>query len=767
MLKQFCLGLFVLICGSAFAEKNMILDNCADPASWSFFNGAEFPGAKGGMKRDTASGKINIAYDFTGGGKYVGAFPKASVPAGTEKFLLKLQSTAECQVNCRVIDATGRTFQGRAVDIKPGTADIAFRANGPWINAWGGDNSLKQPKGSFKNFILLISPGKNLMGSVIVHSLQVEGDKLPEPQFAGQDFELTGGGWKVVGKWLSTANGPVLSVTADNLGGGETEFYLDFPTMSRDQVSRYTLPGKEKRLTFTYTPPLVDGGNPNNAYDLIAGIKNHDGDTTTKKVLLAGKNSGRVGMGEPINSRDIKTSRFGTCAHFSYGNNGAFKAWKPYRELTDIAAAAGFKWLRDGCSAKKVDGKFQMGEYDLEWIKYVKGKGIDIILCLRLYPDMSIDDYKDYVTAIVKATSEYVNVYELGNEPNNFGWKPKFGGTWNGYEKDGTVSTWVKEHVKYTNALADHIKKIRPDATVIGLGSCPPTNFHALNQGVSKSLDGVVDHPYTYSMPPEKVPFGWNMEKRDGIKVGDKDNSFAGLINSYVEHFQKTGVMRSVWVTEFGFTSFWFDGKTEKGLYAGFSEEAQATYLVRRFIHSLALPVMASCQYDLIDDYNSSEFKDEGNFGLIRGDHSRKPAYYAIQRMTSLFSGFDHDPAATVKVEKEPLHRSSARGDLIKDWDKAAIAATNGVMAFAFANPARPEQRMLAVWSALPYSGEFNNRVCTIRIDGWKGFSGKPVAIDIINGRRFDVPLKIDGDTLLLDNLSLKNHPIVIKFLKP
>lgn len=42
--------------------------------------------------------------------------------------------------------------------------------------------------------------------------------------------------------------------------------------------------------------------------------------------------------------------------------------------------------------------------------------------------------------------------------------------------------------------------------------------------------------------------------------------------------------MRTVWITEFGFTGFWFDGKNETGLYAGFTEEAQAVYLVRRFI---------------------------------------------------------------------------------------------------------------------------------------------------------------------------------------
>lgn len=592
---------------------------------------------------------------------------------------------------------------------------------------------------------------------------------VPLPQgLSGENFTMDGCGWNLTGTWLPAAGGPALEIKAKKIGTDDAWFSINLPETGRDRIQRYRLNAAGGDKVLNYSPKLADGGNPNNVYLLELTLDGTAGSRVIRTVKLSGRNSAAINLGRPVNSLDIKDSTFGTCAHFSYGTGNAFKEWRPYRELIDLIAAAGLKWVRDGCAVEKdSQGNFKVREYDLQWMKYAVDKGLKIILCLRLYPDMSIDEYRKYVEAAVRDTAPYVQVYELGNEPNNFGWKAKFGGTWNGYERDGSVSKWVKEHLKYTNALADHIKQVRPEATVIGLGASSPTNFHALNLGVSPALDGVVDHPYTYSMPPEKVPFSWKLEKRDGIRIGDAEGSFTGLINSYIEHFRKTGKMRSIWLTEFGFTTFWFNGKSEKGLYAGFSEEAQSIYLVRRFILGLTLPVMAACQYDFIDDYNSEASRDEANFGIIRADHSPKPAYYAIQRMTSLFNGYVYDREVQIKIEDAPLHRSSIRGDLVKDWDKVSISADNGIMAFGFVNPALPGERMLAVWSAQPYSREFNNRICTIKIKNWPGFTGRPVVVDLITGRSCDVPLKAENGELLLDSLCLKGNPLVIKFFKP
>jgi len=135
-------------------------------------------------------------------------------------------------------------------------------------------------------------------------------------------------------------------------------------------------------------------------------------------------------------------------------------------------------------------------------------------------------------------------------------------------------------------------------------------------------------------------------------------------------------------------------------LYAGLTEQAQAAYLVRRFIQCLTVPeIKVACQYIFLDDHGSDPWMNGAGFGLIRGDYSPKPLYYAVQRFTSLFSDFVPDDSATIMVEKAPLHRSMKRRILVDDWDKVVIQADNSVYAYGFKNPEVSGERLLAVWS--------------------------------------------------------------------
>ncbi len=763
--------LSLLLCGiTAFAAQKIMVDGCDAPKNWTFSNGAEFPGAKGGLRKDTTTGKIELWFDFTSGGKYVSASLKTVLPHGAQKFQLRLRGDGKSRVEYRIVDASGRTFHGFPQKLSDKSAEYIFPCNNSWVAVWGGEGLHNQPKQPFCSFSLLLYGGEVKTGSIIIESCELWYNTLPKSSFKGEDFTFDGSGWNIVGKWEESAAGPQLKLTASQIAeASNAEIAVDFPDMARDRITRYPLAASEKQATFRYKPFAASSSNPNNSYRITVSLHGNNGSFSGKDVRLIGDNAHKINFGTPVNSQNIKESTVGTCTHFAYApkDEGPFRGWHNYRDLLDMISAAGIKWIRDVCRAEKgADGKYHVAEHDMGWIKYAREKGINIIVLLWLDPKTDIEEEKRHTEAIVVETKPYVQVYEIGNEPENFGWKPKYGGTWNGYEGNGKLNRWVHEFLKYSNALTDHIKKVRPEAVTIGLGATPPTNFHLLNLGVTKNLDGIVEHPYTFSLPPEKIPFGWSMEKRDGIRVGDQNNAFAGLINSYIEHFNKTGKMRSIWVTEFGYSTFLFNGKTENKLYGAFSEEAQAVYLLRRFIQSMTLPIKVSCQYDFIDDYDSSPFMDEANFGVIRADHSKKPSYHAIQRMNSLFNGYSHDKTLSVKIEKDPLHRSAARGELVKNWDTASIKADNGIMAFGFSLPENPGEKMLAVWSVLPYSGEFSNRACTFRIIGGKEYSGSPVAIDLITGRSFDIPMRIDGNDLVFENLILKNHPLVIKLLK-
>ncbi len=760
MRKILSLVIMVLITGMACA-KDYSLSNFDQAKEWGITLGREFPGAKGKLALNK-SGKLELSYDFTGGGKYIAIWFKKRLPEKVNEFFIDLKANQQTSINYRLVDSTKRYFQGRASVISTVEKKV-FKTTGPWSAAWGGKKS-KQPVTPFKTFFLMITADKKLLlkGQIELNNFGFASDVEQIADFTGNDSSLTIPGWQVNLEWQPQITEAKLKVSAE--GSGNAELSFSFPEMGRDKVFHKTLTGNGG--IFYYNPPLINGGNLYNQYKIVATLRKQDGTSATTVLTLSGRKSEGNNFGAPVSSDQIESSTFGVCTHFNYGRLPHWSFWAPYKELVDGISQCGYKWVRDGCSVKKQsDGSYKVIEHDLNWIKYAKSKGLNVIICVRLYPDKSIDEYKKYVEAIVQDTRGMVNVFELGNEPHNFGWKPKYKGHWNGYDpKTKKTEKWVKEHAKYTNALADHIKKKYPDAIVIGLGSGPCTNLLELKEGITKNLDGVAEHPYTYSMPPEKIPFGKSHLKRDGVLVSE-NGLFSEMIETYENEFKREGIKRSLWLTEFGFTTFWFSGKNEKGLYAGFTEKTQAIYLVRRFIHGMTFPIVkVACQYDYIDDYNSKEFNAEANFGIIRADHSRKPSYYAIQRMNSLFNGYQFNSSLKCVVEKQPLHRSCKRGALIKDWDSATLKANNDISAYGFSDSNK--KPMIAVWSNQPHNDEFNNRVCTIRIKNMKQYASTPVGIDIISGRSFDIPVKVDGNDLVFNNLILKHHPIVIKLFK-
>lgn len=764
-----------LAAAALLPAAEVMLDGCRSTANWRSFNGAEFKGAK--VSLSAGADGLELGYDFSDGGSYVGCHPAKLLIPAAESLLVTVNASAPVGFNYRIIDANGRCFQGRGFQLKPGENSLTLSVKGPWSSAWGGSTQDKQPVMPINSVWLMVTKGKDLplTGVVTIRSFKAEVPQLPATAVTGENFEQTLAGWTLKGEWVPQLEGAMLELTPTaGKAAAPAELAIAFPQPGRDLVQRYRLePGKTKSIY--YKVPFSGEANPRNRYRIALRVESETGAEGEFATALAGQLAGTVNLGEPKNSREIKASKFGTCVHFSYAPKpeGPFKGWYPKDQLLDEIARCGFKYIREGLKTEQLpDGSWKIKDSDLETLRKAKERNIDQIVVIDMRATESIPDFLKKVHATVEQSRDYVNVYELGNEPNNFGeWRQTYqhngkDGSWNGWESDGAVSEWVKKHVEYTNAAADLIKTIAPEKTVIGLGSCAPTNFHALGIGLSKNLDGVVEHPYSFSLPPEKVPFGKRLVKRDGIAVGDDEHTFRGLVESYHAWFVKTGTPRSLWVTEFGFTTFEMTDAKAKGLYVGFSEQAQALYLLRRFVESLALPVAVSCQYDFLDDYGSNPATDEANFGILRGDYSRKPAYYVLQRMNSLLAGAEPDSSLKVKITKDALHRSMVRGELVKDWDEAKIDAANGIRAYAFCNPATPNERLVALWSMLPFSGEFNSRPVSFEIDGLGEFTQPPVAIDLITGNSYDLPVKFENGKAVVTALPLEQTVLLLKFFR-
>jgi len=768
----------VLAAAAAAAPPLVLDDGHRLSGRWQFLNGGEFPGARGGLRAVPAG--LELAYDFAHGGQYVAASRNLAVAGRPAAFTFRVTPAQDCTVFCRAIDANGRTFQRAAAPLKGGAETVLeLPLAGPWSGSWGGQENSPMLTLPIRTICIGIEKGsgRELRGTVTIRDVTATGDGLAAGGAAGEPFVLEAQGWHLAGAWLGPADAPALVVRATPPPApgaavpAAAELTVSMPTGARPFTRRFRFAGTAPAEA-VFEPFLPDGVNPRNVYPVTVILNTGTCELRTT-CRLTGALAADTNLGIPKNSKQIKKLPFGTCAHLSYGQNpdGAFAGWSDWRRLIDAMAACGFQWIRDGVFLEPdAAGNLRVRPYDLQWIRYAREKGLRTIVFIEFEAAQPAAVLVARTLAVARDTRGLVDVFELGNEPNNFGgWMPKYGGTWNGREPDNSTSPWVREFVKTTNTVADALRRARPDARIIGLGACAPTNFRMLDLGVSKSLDGVVEHPYPFSLPPEKVPYGWALEARDGVRIGDAEGTFAGLIQSYAAHFRKTGVPRTLWVTEFGFTTYRFNGANEKGLYGGYREEAQAVYLVRRFIQSLALPAIAvSCQYDFIDDYNSMPGEAEANFGLLRGDFSPKPAYFAIQRMNSLLDACAPDPAAGVTVLDAPLHRAMTRGELVRDWDKVTMTASNTVMAFPFANPAAPKERLLAVWSAQPVDGEFNCRAATLAVAGWARFGQVPaVGIDLVTGDTFDVPVKTVDGRLVVEKLSLGTHPILIKLFRP
>lgn len=84
-------------------------------APWTFYNGAEFPGATGSLNLGTGhQGKgALLSYDLSRGGQYVSANLNLASPINAAAVSLWLQSPPNIFVNLRVNDSTGQTLQYR------------------------------------------------------------------------------------------------------------------------------------------------------------------------------------------------------------------------------------------------------------------------------------------------------------------------------------------------------------------------------------------------------------------------------------------------------------------------------------------------------------------------------------------------------------------------------------------------------------------------------------------------------------------------------
>lgn len=448
--------------------------------------------------------------------------------------------------------------------------------------------------------------------------------------------------------------------------------------------------------------------------------------------------------------------QIGVCVHFSNG-------WYTEPEIPKLIADAGFSWVREDFYWAKIEkekGVYSLPEDYRKTIDDLHAAGLKVLAIFngsnKIYaPD--IYDPEAYAKAaawFAKETKGKVQAVEILNEPHNFGFSKHNGGTWNGREKDGSMSKWVPEYVKLLNVAAPAIKAANPEVKVIGLGGVPPVTFRQLEMGIDRSVDGITDHPYSPRMAAEYVPYAASggILQRDGIATADEKGTFASQERMFRSQSEKFDGPRELWLTEFGWPSY---QETKNGnLFAGFTEEAQAKYLLRRLAESLGLGTEMLFVYNFRDN-GTDPHNAEHNFGLMDIQMKPKPSYHAVSRFNHFMAGFQPDRDSKVSVF--PITNHPDREPVI--WDGSKIEASGKVMVYPFVDA--QGKKTVLVWSAERVGGDLQPAVADIEIPV-VGIVNSVKAFNFLTGETVSLPFEKKGGHVLLKKTSILDTPQAI-----
>lgn len=748
----------------------VLLNPTENMTEWWVYNGPEFPGASGKILTDPDNGKVTLHANFTQKSQYVTAVYRPELPKGIEMFHFLVVPSHRIEVSYRLVDANGRSFQSRRTWLEPGKETrLLLDLRGEWPEKWGGKQETDQPKLPLKELHLIVNRGPDAAVTLRINGIEAEAPFLNEKPFRGDDFRFTAFGCDVTGVWTNGTNPRLkLTVSAPDTFDKGTRLVLRFPDMYRDKVQRFEIkPGET--VTHEYTAPLSLGGCAFNTYVIPVALERNGRVLAQTETRLRGADS--PDWSRRLTSAEAdENSIIGTGVHFhqavkpGVGNVG----WYDYEAILNILSQTGIKYIRDDFWPRRDDGTPGVPPEQFERLKAAKRYGFKVIAILPTFADQSIEYFLEGIRGFVKETRDYIAIYEIGNEPHNFGgWRAKYpGGTWNAKQPDNSTSRWLLEHAKYTQAAAKLIRELAPNAKIIGGGCVTSANIRYLQAGIPQELDGVVDHPYSNMMPPERLAFGTPFNKRDGVKAGGPNLTLPEVVDAYKEQFAKINRSDlSLYFTEFGYSTYVYNGKYERDAYgfAAYTEPAQAAYITRRFLQCLTMPeIKAVVQYDALNDYGGNPFEGEANFGLLNADYSPKPSYFAMQNLATLFDGAKYTPAVAqlVKIEEQPLQRAGKR-DILIDWEmngKVLLKADNSLHAHLFETAGGLR---LAIWSGQQYSEEFAKRTAVIRIRNHAASAGKTVGTDLVTGKCFDVPSRPDGSDLIL-KIAVGGNPITV-----
>ncbi|MFC4339682.1 cellulase family glycosylhydrolase [Cupriavidus numazuensis] len=323
-----------------------------------------------------------------------------------------------------------------------------------------------------------------------------------------------------------------------------------------------------------------------------------------------------------------------------------------------IAATAGFRSIRVDAAWKYVER--EKGRYEIPeaWDKFVDlavANGLEPMLILdygNKYYDQgdkprskeAIQAFIRYSAYIVQHFARRVKYYEIWNE-------------WDNHTGGGAPAS-PDDYAYLYKSVFPVLKKVDPQITVL-VGSGVRTGwFNRLaDLNVLAYADGISVHPYVYQF---------------GSKLGP-EQVVRSLQDLHAQLLQQSGRKAlDIYVTEIGWP-------TNKGRF-GSSETETAAYAERTiFLLSSLSFVKGVWWYDLKDDGVDIDNK-EHNFGLLRFDYSKKPAFESLKYSARIAETRDLTLMSESKLEQGVVmiasvrHRTGQRGMIAWNLSQASVA---------------------------------------------------------------------------------------------
>ena len=458
----------------------------------------------------------------------------------------------------------------------------------------------------------------------------------------------------------------------------------------------------------------------------------------------------KIGQIKSKKSSDIAVSKISL--GFEKLDRDVFDPEKAY----DKVAACGVKKARIQSGWAKTEK--EKGVYDFAWIDAIVDnltvRGIEPWICLcygnPLYTDAAKqifgavgcppiftqeekEAWLNYVRAVVRRYQGKVRYYEVWNEPD---------GAW--CWKHGVNA---EELGKFTLATARAIKEEYPEAKTIGGVVCTrKLDFlnTAFQTGMGEYLDFVSFHEYTH----------------DERNVFEKVESYRALVkryNSKIELIQGESGSQS---KSNG------NGALRTGAW---TEEIQAKQLARHTIADLLAEVHFTSYFsciDMIEALNGNvndkaSYLDYGYFGILgadfdengksTGEYHRKPSYYVLQNICSVF-------AEEVEVCRQPIFVHSTYSDRKYENQLHRYEITSGSFQ-------RGGGKAFVYW--YPSNIMTTSYHSSITLEFYTEYTDIKL-IDVMDGSIYEIPaymMEDKGDGVhVIKELPIKDTPLILTF---